>query len=264
MSVTPGCRSLADPAPLIEPVLHPFAGRTGQGVRVAIVDSGVHPDHPHINAASLAPGAMILPNGTIIEEPGATLDQLGHGTAVTAAFQEKAPGATSIPVRVFRDALKTSATALVGAIRWSIDRHVDIINLSLGSLNPAHEAAFRDIAREAVEAGVLLIAAREANGSPCYPGALPDVMGVAVDWDMDRQHYRLEESAEAPIFVASGYPRPIPGVLPQRNLYGISFAVAQVSGFAALACEGWVGDRNRLRVEALRQTLITEADRFLP
>jgi len=35
--------------------------------------------------------------------------------------------------------------------------------------------------------------------------------------------------------IASGYPRPIPGVQPRRNLYGISFAVAQASGFAARA-----------------------------
>ena len=37
---------------------------------------------------------------------------------------------------------------------------------------------------------------------------------------------------------ASGYPRPIPGVPPERNLKGLSFAVANASGFLALAIEG--------------------------
>ena len=33
---------------------------------------------------------------------------------------------------------------------------------------------------------------------------------------------------------ASGYPRPIPGVPPERNLKGISFAVANVTGLLCL------------------------------
>jgi len=39
-------------------------------------------------------------------------------------------------------------------------------------------------------------------------------------------------------FSASGYARPIPGVPPERNLNGISFAVANMTGFVARACEG--------------------------
>ena len=36
---------------------------------------------------------------------------------------------------------------------------------------------------------------------------------------------------------ASGYPRPIPGVPVERNLSGISFAVANVTGFLARLLE---------------------------
>ena len=39
------------------------------------------------------------------------------------------------------------------------------------------------------------------------------------------------------MFRASGFARPIPGVRPERNLNGISFAVANVTGFVARACE---------------------------
>ncbi|MFT3968651.1 MAG: S8 family serine peptidase, partial [Sphingobium sp.] len=152
---------MAEPAPSFMAAARPFAGRTGAGIRVAVIDSGVHPGHPHIDAGRIAPGVMILPNGAIVAEPGATLDRLGHGTAVTAALQEKAPGATCIPVRVFRDSLKASAIALVAAIRWAIENGAGIVNLSLGSVNPAHQTAFGAVARQAREAGVLLVAARE-------------------------------------------------------------------------------------------------------
>ncbi len=37
---------------------------------------------------------------------------------------------------------------------------------------------------------------------------------------------------------ASGFPRPIPGVPPDQNVSGLSFAVANASGFLALVLEG--------------------------
>jgi NAD(P)-dependent dehydrogenase (short-subunit alcohol dehydrogenase family) len=58
-------------------------------IRVAVIDSGLNPDHPHI--VSVAGGATVGLDGSV--EEGAFLDRLGHGTAVTAAIQEKAPAA---------------------------------------------------------------------------------------------------------------------------------------------------------------------------
>jgi subtilisin family serine protease len=240
-------------------IVGPFPGRTGRGIRIAVIDSGAHPGHTHIAGDQLGVGALVMPDGSI--EAGAeadTIDRLGHGTAVTAAIQEKAPQATCLPIRVFREGLKASSAALVAAIRWSVEQGVDIVNLSLGSMNEAHRPLFARVADEAAEAGVLLVAAREANDLPCYPGALPQVIGVGLDWDVPRERYRTAVGDEAALLYASGYPRPNPGVPMQRNLYGVSFAVAQMSGFAALACEA-TGKRNP---DAVRQALIAEAGRL--
>jgi hypothetical protein len=40
------------------------------------------------------------------------------------------------------------------------------------------------------------------------------------------------------LFFASGYPRPLPGRPVNRNLYGISFAAANLTGIIARALEG--------------------------
>lgn len=233
----------------------PFAGRTGRGVSVAVIDSGCHPIHDHIAAAHLRPGVMILADGAVVEGDEVWHDRLGHGTAVTAALQEKAPDADVIPVRVFRDALKTSAAALVAAIRWSVAQRVDLINLSLGSVNPAHREVFQAAVDEAAAAGIAVVAAREAaEATPCFPGALEPVIGVEVDWDCPREAYVVRQSESACIIAASGYPRPIPGVPMRRNLYGVSFAVAQASGFAARACEALPADLSGpQRVQRLRR-----------
>jgi subtilisin family serine protease len=71
----------------------PLAGLTGRNVTVAVIDSGVHPAHDHIAADRLGPGVIVLPDGAVVEGEDVWLDRLGHGTAVTAAIQEKATGA---------------------------------------------------------------------------------------------------------------------------------------------------------------------------
>lgn len=241
----------------------PLAGLSGRGIAVAVIDSGVHPGHGHIAAGQLGPGVMVLPDGAVVEGEGVWLDELGHGTAVTAAIQEKAPDALCLPVRVFRGALKTSAAALIAAMRWSIAREADVINLSLGSVNQAHRDAFAEVLEDAAAAGVVVVASREADGVPCYPGALGPVIGVEVDWDCPRTGYGVRWAWEAPVFRASGYPRPIPGVPPRRNLYGVSFAVAQISGFAARACEGPArGGPRGARLEQVRDLLCAEVPRW--
>ena len=75
---------------------------TGRGVRVAVIDSGVHAAHPHIG--SVAGGVAIDEDGREHED---YVDRLGHGTAVAAAIKEKAPDAELYVVKVFDRSLST-------------------------------------------------------------------------------------------------------------------------------------------------------------
>ncbi|MGV3511282.1 MAG: S8 family serine peptidase [Novosphingobium sp.] len=200
-------------------------------IRIAVIDSGVHPTHPHIDAGRLLPGCSVLADGTVLPDAREALDKLGHGTAVTAAIQELAPEADILPIRVFRDGLRASARALATGIRQALEAGCDLINLSLGTANPAHAEVFALLAEEAADRGALIVAAYEAEGQSCWPGCLPQVLGVGLDWDLPRGMPALP--ADQRMVMASGYPRPIPGVEPRRNLYGVSFAVAQVTGWIA-------------------------------
>jgi hypothetical protein len=197
-------------------------------LRIAVIDSGVHPGHPHIAASRLLPGVAILADGTIEQDEGAALDRVGHGTAVTAAIQELAPEALILPIRVFREGLRASPRALIAAMDWASDQGAAFCNLSLGTTNPAHADHF---AASAARSTARLVAPRTAtDDAPCWPGMLPGVIAVGLDWDVPRGTARLGEDG---VFYASGYPRPIEGVAQQRNLHGISFATAQVTGLAA-------------------------------
>lgn len=197
-------------------------------VRVAVIDSGIHPDHPHVGG--VADGVAITPDG---ESPD-YLDRIGHGTAVAAAIREKAPHAHLVAVRVFDRTLAASVNSLVRAIDWAIDHDCHVINMSLGTTRAEHEARLSGVVGRAIDRGVIVVAAREDEGQRFLPGSLPGVVGVTVDWDCPRDRFHVDaREGERPVWRASGYPRGIPGVPPSRNLMGISFAVANVTGFIA-------------------------------
>lgn len=224
--------SLADlDTGLISPGRYP--GATGAGVRVAVIDSGVHPAHPHVGDAEA---------GVSFDAAGLrdtdTVDRLGHGTAVAAAIREKAPDAAIVPVKVFDRNLRATAEALAAAIDWAIDARVHLINLSLGTANPAHQPRLGEALVRAARAGVGLVAAAEQDATRWLPGSLPLAIGVTADWACPREQAVVDVTMEGAVrrirLRASAYPRPIPGVPPERNLKGLSFAVANATGLLCL------------------------------
>ena len=218
-------------------------GLTGRGVRVAMIDSGVNPAHPHVGGVT--GGVCIGPAG----ETDIYLDYLGHGTAVAGAIREKAPEALLYAVKVFDRTLQTSVDTLIRAMEWSVDHDMDIINLSLGTIQRSHRGRFEAVMARAAQRGVTVVGAREAEGRAVLPGCLPEAIGVGLDWECSRDTYRYRP----PTFYASGYPRGIPGVPQERNLNGISFAVANMTGFVAQARESCPNGSLEDLVETLRR-----------
>jgi len=217
----------------MESGLEPFTGCTGRGIKVAIIDSGVNPAHPHVDG--VAGGVRISPGEFQLSED--YLDYLGHGTAVAGAIREKAPDALLYAVKVFDRTLTTNIETIIRAIEWAIERNMNVINLSLGTTNMAHREKLERILARAVDSGAVLVAAHEMSGRPSLPGCLAPAIGVTADWECPRNCYRVIRAADEPVFVASAYPRDIPGVPRERNLNGISFAVANMTGFVARARE---------------------------
>lgn len=204
-------------------------------MRIAIIDSGIHPGHPHVG--EIAGAVAITRDG---ENPD-TIDRLGHGTAVAGAIREKAPDAELYAVKVFDCKLAANITVILRALAWCREHRMDIVNLSLGTENPAHRDGFLSVLGD----DLLIVSAAYV-----LPGSLPGVIGVASDPACPREAFRYD----AGVFHASPYPRPIPGVPVDRNLQGTSFAVANMTGFVARALL-------HSEPSAIRETLIAHAVR---
>jgi hypothetical protein len=217
-----------------------------------MLDSGVFADHPHIQRP-LAGGITITPTG---EQEGFQ-DRLGHGTAVCALLQQMAPDADIFAVKIFDTRLATSLPIVLRAIAWCLAHQADIINLSLGTANQDHLPRFTEAIERAQRAGVVVVSAYKVDTKLMLPGSLSPVIGVVEDPACARESIRVVPDP-TPHLAACPYPLDIPGVPRERNIHGVSFAVAHVTArianlwHASGSCDDWL-----IQFAESSQTLMT-------
>jgi subtilisin family serine protease len=150
-------------------------GITGQGVKVAFVDTGFY-RHPYFAAQGYNVAPVVLGPGATAPED----DESGHGTGECANLLAIAPGCQLLPV-------KMNFVNTIGAFNQAVALQPDIISCSWGSHSP-FELSAADMVLEAsvaaaVASGITVVFAA-GNGHAGFPGQHPDVIsagGVFMD-----------------------------------------------------------------------------------
>ena len=114
---------------------------TGQGIRVAVLDTGVDTRHPDLRGRLVA-GYDFVDGDMDASEVGSGQDiGFGHGTHVAGIVARAAPGAMIMPLRVLDAQGRGNAWVLADAILFAVDPDgnpatddgAQVINMSLGS-----------------------------------------------------------------------------------------------------------------------------------
>ena len=211
------------------------SGLTGKGVRVALVDSGINPRHPHVKKISGGVHIEIDNHNTILRSNVDIADEIGHGTACAGVVRYVAGDCNLYSVKVFGKTPSTYVLVLIEAIEWSIENDMSIINLSLGVKDKKHLRKLRDVCEKACKKGIIIIAAGKRLGEGDYLTSFPNLI-VTTSIECNPGEYHYDEAS--PIkFLASAYPRPLPGVPVKQNFHGESFSAAWYSGLTALIKE---------------------------
>ncbi len=173
-------RDLARAATL-EPIGRSWAFGTGdgEGVVVAIVDSGVEGDHPAI-AGRLRESVRVELDGddaTVVADEA--VDAVGHGTACGGIILGLAPRATLVSVRVLGADNRGKGLAFAAGLEWAIENGASIVNLSLSSRSESLYAPLHDLVDRAYFANVLLVCAANNVAIASYPSLFAAVVSVA-------------------------------------------------------------------------------------
>lgn len=167
------------------------ASNAGQGMRIAIIDSGIDVTNPLFSDIGFTAPAgfprtngngsnVTLTNNKVIVAKGflvgsnSALDQNGHGTNVAGIaagnagtisplgpLSGVAPRAYLGNYRVIGAGTSGAGVDMIGrAVDEAVADHFDVINMSLGTVDPATEAGFlEDVVQRAVDAGVVVVIA---------------------------------------------------------------------------------------------------------
>lgn len=210
----------------------------GNGITVALLDTGVRANHPDLS------GKVAAGYNAITKKKGARADDNGHGTFLAGMIVGKhngggvagiAPGARLLPVKVLNKNGVGDSDDIARGIIWAVDNGADVINMSFGAdATNRVEAAAIDYARGQ---GVTLVAAAGNEGfkQVLYPAGYPGVLGVG-SIDAQNQQSTFSNSGAHVDVVAPGT-----GILSSSNdggytwTSGTSMSTAYVSGIAALA-----------------------------
>ncbi|MCA2708056.1 MAG: S8 family serine peptidase, partial [Microcystis sp. M025S2] len=180
------------------------SGYTGQGVIVAVLDTGVDRNHADLagniwtNAGEIANDGLDNDgNGYVDDVYGwnfangnnNTLDGNRHGTHVagTIAAVNNGFGATGVaynsrimPVKVLSDSGSGSSSGVAQGIRYAVDNGADVINMSLGG--GSTDSAIQSALQYASSRGVIVVmaAGNEGAAQPGYPASNATTWGLAV------------------------------------------------------------------------------------
>lgn len=165
----------------------------GEGVRVAVLDTGCDLDHPDL-APNLIGGVNFVNPG---RDPS---DDNGHGTHVAGIIAAEnnqigmvgvAPQSKVMPVKVLDRNGNGNLVDVAKGIRWAADNGADLICMSLGSPNPVQEV--RKAIQYAQARGVVCFVAAGNSGVTkrvFYPADYPETIAIgSIDENMNRSSF---------------------------------------------------------------------------
>jgi hypothetical protein len=203
----------------------------GDGVLVAVIDSGVSP-HPAFREGQLT-------HIDLTDEGG---DFHGHGTAIASLVAGNHPGAEGISpganlldIRVAGSDGISDSFLLAKGIHTAMENGAKVINISMGTYGDAAPVAAA--VAEAVRRGITVVAAvgNDAAGVKIWPAAYPGVISVSgVDADGALAYFSNSGSptlAAPAVGIPSAYQQDGKALLATSQ--GTSQATALVSGAAA-------------------------------
>lgn len=174
----------------LEDAQRALAEGTGEGVRIAVIDTGIEVDHPDLEGLRLVDDIAIRNTGLSLSVvPGGGKDLYGHGTAIAQIIRAIAPRASIGSIRVLNEQLGGKTATVREGVRQALDRGYHILNCSFGCRGDAQFVMhYKEWIDEAYVKGVHVISAcNNHDFNICeWPAYFPTV--ITVNMEIGRAH----------------------------------------------------------------------------
>jgi len=158
----------------------------GQGIIIAVLDTGLAPDHPLLNSNITAGYNFVGMNNDIYDRGNAIDDDgdgvtdrfVGHGTHVSGIIVTEAPGVQVMPIRVLNSEGTGTYWEVAAGIKYAVDHGADIINMSMSA--PRLTPSLKDALDYAEAHGVIVVSAVGTGTGPNYPAAYSTSLSLGV------------------------------------------------------------------------------------
>src|SRR6266853_187255 len=215
-------------------------GRTGRGVRVAIVDSGIDTEHPDLKGKVRESVEAVAEDGKINFHPSTSGDQAGHGTACAGIITSVAPEVELYSVKVLGPKASGSGNIFLVGLDYAIKQKFEIINLSLGTTKRDFFAPLHDLLDRAYQSGCIVVSAANNLPYPSYPSIFSSSIVSVVKrsggdpFNFGYRYGQVIELVAPGVEVTTTWPGG-----GYRQLTGNSFACPYVVGIIALIKEAY-------------------------
>ncbi|MBI4492789.1 MAG: S8 family serine peptidase [Chloroflexi bacterium] len=152
---------------------------TGQGVKVAVIDSGIDAAHPAVGGR--VGGYVAIGEGPdgLTYDTAPHADAFGHGTACAGIIRAVAPECELYSVKVLGPGLSGRGPVFLAGLRWAIEHGMHVCNLSLGTTRKDFFGMLHELADLAYFRNVILVAAANNMPIPSFPSLYASVVSVA-------------------------------------------------------------------------------------
>jgi subtilisin len=211
-----------------------FAGSTGKGVRVAILDSGIEASHPLVGGVQEAYAVSVDAEGNAEIADDDAGDRCGHGTACAGIVRSLAPECELVSVRVLGEGYTGSGRVMLAGLRWAIEHGFDVVNMSLSTTKKELATLLHELADDAYFRRTVLVASAHNMPVESYPWRFSSVISVGSHEESDPLVYYF--NPEPPVeFFARGLELDVAWLGGSTlRCTGNSFATPHISGICAL------------------------------
>ena len=253
----------------------PHETSKGQGVLVAVLDTGIDASHPALLGHVSPLGINLVSDGAPDDDGEGALR--GHGTFVSGLVSLVAPEARILPIKVLDSHGIGDHFRVAAGINHAVEAGAHVIVLALGANVSEPILALQVAIDNALRHGTVILAAIgngvESTGEQAchYPASHPGVIAVGASNHRDNlagfsnYHTTLNVLAPGETILVDGEPAPdrsIIGPLPDgayAAASGTSLATAFAAGAAALAraqAIDWPAPESGVPVEAIGSKLM--------